>query len=302
MISKDFGKVAVLYGGTSSEREISLISGQAVITSLLRSQVHVVGIDTAHAMVSQLTQSSFDRVFIMLHGRGGEDGTIQGFLEHLGLPYTGSGVLGSALAMDKYRTKQLWQGAHLPTPDFVLLSEQTSAESVVAQLGLPLMVKPALEGSSVGITKVAHLQEFAKAWQIASQFGSPIIAERYIQGAEYTAAILDDTVLPLIRLETPRDFYDFEAKYHDSHTIYRCPCGLSPTQEKNIQKLALQAFLAIGGKGWGRVDIRCDESEQPWLLEVNTIPGMTDHSLVPMAAQAAGLSFDELVLRILATA
>ena len=301
MITKDFGKVAVLYGGTSSEREISLISGQAVINSLLRSGIEVVGIDTAQSLLSQLTQTSFDRVFIMLHGRGGEDGTIQGFLEHLGLPYTGSGVLGSALAMDKYRTKQLWQGVHLPTPDFVLLSEHISPEQVVAQLGLPLIVKPALEGSSVGITKVCHLQDLNKAWQIASQFGSPVLAERYIQGAEYTAAILDGTPLPLIRLETSRDFYDFEAKYHDSKTIYRCPCGLSTMQEKNIQELALQAFLTIGGKGWGRVDIRCDESGQPWLLEVNTVPGMTDHSLVPMAAQAAGLSFDELVLRILAT-
>jgi len=300
-MTKNFGKVAVLYGGVSSEREISLLSGQAVLASLLRSGIEARGIDTSRELLTQLTQIHFDRAFIALHGRGGEDGTIQGLLEHLGIPYTGSGVLGSAVAMDKYRTKLLWQGGGLPTPPWLLLSASTSFEEVVNQLGLPVMVKPALEGSSVGITKVMDRQDFPKAWQSARQWGAQVMAERYLGGAEYTVAILQDLPLPLIRLETPRGFYDFEAKYRDSQTAYICPCGLAAAEEQAMQNLAKQAFLAVGGSGWGRVDLKCDETGRPWLLEVNTIPGMTDHSLVPMAAKAAGLSFDELVLRILAS-
>jgi D-alanine-D-alanine ligase len=297
----EFGKVAVLMGGNSAEREVSLKSGTAVLKALLRQGVDAVAIDTAHDLLAQLTQTDFDRVFIVLHGRGGEDGTIQGLLELMGLPYTGSGVLGSALAMDKFRTKQVWQGMNLPTPASVLLDAETDFAQVVEQLGLPLMVKPSLEGSSVGISKVSSVNELASAWQTASEFNCEVIAEQYITGVEYTGAILDGTALPLIRLETPHEFYDFAAKYTENNTSYICPCGLADDQEQALQALVMQAFLSVSGGGWGRVDFICDETGQAWLIEVNTIPGMTDHSLVPKAAKVAGISFDELVLRILAT-
>jgi len=298
-MKKDFGKVAVLMGGNSAEREVSLKSGQAILDALLRQGVDALGIDTAHDIVAQLTKTQIDRVFIALHGRGGEDGTIQGLLEHLGLPYTGSGVLGSALAMDKYRTKQLWQGLGLPTPASVLLHADSDFSQVVAQVGLPLMVKPVLEGSSVGISKVTTVNELAQAVETALEFDCLVIAEHFVSGIEYTAAILQETVFPLIRLETPRDFYDFTAKYSDNKTSYICPCGLPAEQEQALQNLAKQAFLSIGAFGWGRVDFIVDSAGQAWLLEVNTIPGMTDHSLVPKAAQVAGINFDELILRIL---
>lgn len=297
-----FGKIAVLMGGHSAERDISLKSGQAVLAALQRQGIDAVGIDTAEAVITPLTQTHFDRVFIALHGRGGEDGSIQGVLEHLGLPYTGSGILASALAMDKYRTKLLWQGMGLPTPPSVRLHRQTDFAEVIAQLGLPLMVKPASEGSSVGMTKVTRLETLKHAWQTAYQFDQEVIAEHYINGLEYTVALLADQALPAIRLETPREFYDFIAKYDDVHTIYHCPCGLPRGEEQQLQTLALQAFTALGASSWGRVDLMCDHHQQPWLLEINTIPGMTDHSLVPIAAQAAGYSFDELVVAILATA
>ncbi|MEN8216179.1 MAG: D-alanine--D-alanine ligase [Pseudomonadota bacterium] len=299
-MKKDFGKVAVLMGGNSAEREVSLKSGQAILDALLRQGIDALGIDTAHDIVTQLTKTHIDRVFIALHGRGGEDGTIQGLLEHLGLPYTGSGVLGSALAMDKYRTKQLWQGIGIPTPASIPLQADSDFTQIIEQIGLPLMVKPALEGSSVGITKVTTHNELAQAFKTAHQFDSLVIAEHFISGIEYTAAILQDTVFPLIRLETPRDFYDYTAKYSDNKTSYICPCGLPPEQEQALQKLAKRAFITIGACGWGRVDFIVDSAGQAWLLEVNTIPGMTDHSLVPKAAQVAGINFDELVLRILA--
>ncbi len=298
----EFGKVAVLMGGNSAEREISLKTGQMVLEALLRQEVEAVAIDTAHDIVAQLTATHFDRVFIALHGRGGEDGTIQGLLEYLGLPYTGSGVLASALAMDKYRTKQLWQGVGLPTPVCAPIQADSNFTEIIEQVGLPLMVKPVLEGSSVGISKVNTINELSQAVETAFQFDCLIIAEQYINGLEYTAAILHERVLPLIRLETPREFYDFTAKYSDgAKTAYICPCGLLAKQEKTLQALAMQAFLSLGARGWGRVDFMVDSAQQPWLLEVNTIPGMTDHSLVPIAAKAASLSFDELVLRILAT-
>jgi len=298
-MKKDFGKVAVLMGGNSAEREVSLKSGQAILEALLRQGVDALGIDTAHDVVTQLTKTQFDRVFIALHGRGGEDGTIQGLLEHLGLPYTGSGVLGSALAMDKYRTKQLWQGLGLPTPASVPLQADSDFNQVVEQVGLPLMVKPVLEGSSVGISKVTTVNELAQAVETALQFDCLVIAEHFVSGIEYTAAILQETVFPLIRLETPRDFYDYTAKYSDNKTSYICPCGLPAEQEQALQNIAKQAFLSIGARGWGRVDFIVDSAGQAWLLEVNTIPGMTDHSLVPKAAQVAGINFDQLVLRIL---
>lgn len=300
-MNNNFGKVAVLYGGKSSEREISLLSGQAVLNSLLRSKIDAVGIDTAQPL-NQLLEGQFDRIFIALHGRGGEDGTIQGLLETFNLPYTGSKVLGSALAMDKHRTKLIWQALGLPTAQATLLTADCDPNQVVAQLGLPLMVKPVLEGSSVGITKVTRPEEIPAAWRKAAQNGSPVLAEPYLSGHEYTVAILEDRALPVIRLETPRDFYDYEAKYTDHRTSYICPCGLTPTAEQSLQDLALRAFTAVNGHGWGRIDLRCDAQGLPLLLEVNTIPGMTDHSLVPMAAKAAGIGFDQLVLTILATA
>jgi D-alanine-D-alanine ligase len=296
-----FGKVAVLMGGKSAERDVSIKTGQAILGALLRQKVDAMGIDTGRDFIDILLRTHFDRIFIALHGRGGEDGVLQGLLESLKLPYTGCGVLASALAMDKYRTKLLWQGLGLPTPPYVLLQKNTDLNQVISKLGFPLMVKPTLEGSSVGINKAKNLEELEIAWQQASRFNCDVIVERYIGGKEYTAAILHDTVLPLIRLETPRPFYDYAAKYHDNQTSYICPCGLSPQQERQYQELAMQAFTAIGAKSWGRVDFRCDEQDQPWLLEVNTIPGMTDHSLVPMAAKAAGIAFDDLVLRILTT-
>ncbi len=298
----EFGKVAVLMGGNSAERDISLLTGQAVLAALLRQGVDAVGIDTAHHFITELTETPFDRVFIALHGRGGEDGTVQGLLEQLSIPYTGSGVLGSALAMDKFRTKQLWQGKGLPTPLSTLVTPKSDLNQIAKQLVLPIMVKPALEGSSVGMTKVNHVDELADAVSTAAQFNCDVMAEHYIKGVEYTAAILHNIALPLIRLETPRDFYDFTAKYSDTETSYICPVAFSRAQEKALQKLAMQAFLSIGASGWGRVDFLCDETGQPWLIEVNTVPGMTDHSLVPMAAKVAGINFDELVLRILATA
>lgn len=300
-MTKEFGKVAVLMGGNSAERAVSLKSGQAVLAALLRSGIDAIAIDANEQLINRLTQTRFDRVFIALHGRGGEDGVVQGLLESLGLPYSGSGVLGSALAMDKRRTKQLWQGSGLPTPPFAVLRQPHELVQVAETIGFPLMLKPSLEGSSIGITKVTQAEDLTNAWQAAAQFNCEVIAERFIKGKEYTASILQETALPLIRLETPRTFYDYTAKYTDSGTAYLCPCGLADDQEKSLQALALQAFSAVGAKGWGRVDFICDEQDQPWLLEVNTIPGMTDHSLVPMAANAAGLSFDELVVRILAT-
>ncbi|RKZ41838.1 MAG: D-alanine--D-alanine ligase [Gammaproteobacteria bacterium] len=301
-MKNEFGKVAVLMGGNSAEREISLLTGHAVLAALLRQGVDAVGIDTAHHFIPQLIETTFDRIFIALHGRGGEDGTVQGLLEQLGIAYTGSGVLGSALAMDKYRTKQLWQEQGLPTPPDALVSPNSDLTQIVKQLGLPLMVKPVLEGSSVGMAKVSQLDELADAIKTAAQFNCEVIAEHYIKGLEYTAAILHNTVLPLIQLDTPRDFYDYTAKYTDTKTTYICPCGLPTAQEKALQTLSMQAFSSIGASGWGRVDFMTDESGQAWLIEVNTVPGMTDHSLVPMAAKVAGIGFDQLVLRILATA
>jgi D-alanine-D-alanine ligase len=301
MENKDFGKIAVLMGGHSAEREVSLKSGQAVLTALLNKGVESVGIDTAKGIIQQLTQTQFDKVFIALHGRMGEDGVIQGLLEVLKLPYTGSGVLGSALTMDKLRTKQLWKGIGIPTPPWVCLDERTDFSQVINEIGLPLIVKPVMEGSSIGITKVYNVEQMSQAWQTATACHSVVIAERFIAGTEYTAAILGEATLPLIKLETPRDFYDYTAKYHDNQTTYLCPCGLSAVEEQPLQNLAYQAFQALGATGWGRVDFMCDQMGQPWFLEVNTIPGMTDHSLVPMAAKAAGIDFEELVLKILAT-
>ncbi|MBV2092058.1 MAG: D-alanine--D-alanine ligase [Candidatus Thiodiazotropha sp. (ex Ctena orbiculata)] len=295
-----FGKVAVLMGGRSAEREISLKSGDAVLSALLRSGVDAVGIDTGDGVFNQLDGAGFERAFIILHGRGGEDGTMQGALQTLGLPYTGSGVLGSSLAMEKHRTKVLWRGLSLPTPEAVLLETADDLEQADG-LGYPLIIKPSAEGSSIGMSKVDNLEQLQQAWQVAREYDSRVLAERWVVGAEYTAGFLQGEMLPLIRLETPHQFYDYQAKYTADTTRYLCPCGLPEAEEAEIQSLCRKAYEAVGVSGWGRVDLMLDEARKPWLIEVNTVPGMTDHSLVPMAAQAAGIGFDELVMRILQT-
>jgi D-alanine-D-alanine ligase len=286
-------------GGWSAEREVSLKSGQAVLEGLLSRGVDAHGVDVDRNIIQTLQTGGFDRVFNILHGRGGEDGVIQGALEILGIPYTGSGVMASALSMDKLRTKQLWQGAGLPTPPFEVLREGFDPAAVVARLGLPIMVKPASEGSSIGMSKVTNEAQLQAAWELASRYDATVLAEAWISGGEYTAAILGREPLPLIRLEPTQDFYDFDAKYVSDETQYHCPCGLAADKEAELQQLALRAFDALGSRGWGRVDIMLDAQQHPWLLENNTLPGMTDHSLVPMAAKAAGMDFGELVVRIL---
>jgi D-alanine-D-alanine ligase len=291
--------VAVLMGGRSAEREISLKSGTMVLDALCRQGVDAHAFDPRDQGLDALQAQRFDRAFIALHGRFGEDGTVQGALEYLGIPYTGSGVMASALAMDKWRTKLLWQAAGLPTPPYELLTARTDPAALAQKLGLPLMVKPAREGSSIGMSKVTSVEKVAPAYELAAKHDEVIIAERFIEGMELTAAILDDVPLPLIRLETPRVFYDYEAKYFANDTRYVCPCGLPAEAEKRVQAVALEAFRLVGCRGWGRVDLMLDRAGDPYLLEVNTIPGMTDHSLVPMAARAAGISFEALVARIL---
>jgi len=294
----DFGKVAVLMGGQSAEREISLQSGQAVLSALRRQNVNVQSVDVGPDVMAQLLREGFDRAFVALHGRGGEDGVIQGALETIGLPYTGSGVPGSALGMDKYRCKLLWQGLGLPTADFVMLQGESDLEAAAA-LGFPLMIKPSHEGSSIGMARVENRDELQSAWQEAAQYDAEVMAEKWITGAEFTVAILGDEALPLIRLETPHTFYDYAAKYEADNTSYLCPCGLKKKQEQEIQALALRAFRSVDARGWGRVDLMQDEDGRFLLLEINTAPGMTDHSLVPMAARARGIEFDQLVWRIL---
>ncbi len=295
-----FGKVAVLLGGLSAEREISLKSGAAVLASLQRLGIDAHGVDVAGDILEVLAKGQFDRAFNLLHGRGGEDGVIQGALQLLDIPYTGSGVLSSALSMDKMRCKQLWHALELPTPAMVELREESDLSVAIERLGLPLVVKPNHEGSSVGMSKVAAAEQLLPAWQLAKQYDDCIIAEPWISGGEFTIAILEGEALPPIKVETPREFYDFEAKYQEESTRYLCPCGLSDERVAALKALALRAFEALNAKGWGRVDVLTDEKGDFWLLEFNSVPGMTDHSLVPMAAKAAGIEFDELVQRILA--
>ncbi len=294
-----FGKVAVLMGGLSAEREISLHSGAAVLAALQRQNIDAHGVDVRHDIVSVLLDGCFDCAFIALHGRRGEDGVIQGVLEMLNIPYTGSGVLGSALSMDKVRSKQVWQAAGLPTPDFAVLNDDSDWSAVVDELGLPLAVKPVHEGSSLGATCVQHLEDLEPAWRRAVEFDAAVMAEPWVIGEEYTVGILGGEALPVICLQTPREFYDYEAKYNTDDTQYHCPSGLSAADEQQFQTLALNAFTALGATGWGRIDFMLDKKGEAWLLENNTVPGLTDHSLVPMAAQAAGIDFDELILRIL---
>jgi D-alanine-D-alanine ligase len=297
----DFGRVAVLLGGDSSERAISLLSGNAVLAALVRRGVDAHAFDPKARALSQLIDARFDRVWIALHGPGGEDGTLQGALEFMGVPYTGSGVMGSAVGMDKLATKRLAQSIGVATADFVVLRGPDDFDSALERLGLPMIVKPATQGSSVGMTKVERAAELAAAYQAAVALETSVFAEPWITGGEYTVAILKARALPSIRIETPRTFYDYEAKYFRSDTRYLCPSGLSAMAEEHLANLALAAFGAVGASGWGRADFMMDETGRPLLLEVNTIPGMTDHSLVPMAARALGIDFDELVWQVLET-
>ncbi len=296
-----FGKVAVLYGGWSAERPVSLKSGAAVLKALQDSGVDAHGIDVDRNIIQTLQAGQFDRVFNILHGAGGEDGVVQGALEILGLPYTGCGVMASAISMDKLMTKRVWLGAGLPTPAYRELTATTDFAAVVAELGLPLMVKPATEGSSIGLSKVKVAEDLPQAYAKAAQCSKTVIAEQWITGGEYTAGLVAGRSLPLIRLEVPGEFYDYEAKYLRDDTRYHCPCGLAADAEQTMQQLAQQAFAAVGGRGWGRVDMMRDVTGKAWLIEVNTNPGMTDHSLVPMGARAVGWDFNTLVLRILET-
>ena len=297
-----FGKVAVLLGGTSGEREVSLKSGAAVLSALMRQGIDAHAFDPAEKNLSELAQ--FDRVFNTLHGRGGEDGTMQGVLELMGVPYTGSGVMASSVGMDKWRTKLLWKALNIATPDFEVVNANSDFAAIEKRLGLPMFVKPANEGSSIGISKVKQIGGLQPAWILASKADPLVIAEKFVGGGEYTVGILGDDLngyhaLPIINIVPKNEFYDYEAKYLRNDTQYLCPCGLSKEKEAQIQAEALQAFKAIGCKGWGRVDFLMDEQGKHYFLELNTNPGMTDHSLVPMAAKAAGISFDELVIKIL---
>ncbi|MCP5278664.1 MAG: D-alanine--D-alanine ligase [Thiobacillus sp.] len=298
-MSDSFGKVAVLFGGTSAEREVSLKSGNAVLAALKSRGVDAHAYDPAERPLHLLKEEGFQRAFVILHGRGGEDGTVQGELELLGIPYTGSGVMASALGMDKWRTKLVWRGADLPVPDYALLDDRSDLAAVETQLGLPLFVKPANEGSSVGISKVKTPGELAKAYKDAAQHDKLVLAERFLGGGEYTVAILGDRPLPVIRIVPATEFYDYEAKYFRDDTRYLCPCGLPADQETRMQALALKAFQVLGCRGWGRVDVLLDDDGTPYLLEINTAPGMTDHSLVPMAARAAGIDFPDLCVQVL---
>jgi len=295
-------RVVVVYGGMSAEREVSLKSGAAVLSALQRQGVNAQGYDLKEGGLAGLERLDPTAVFIALHGRGGEDGALQGALELLGLPYTGSGVLASALGMDKQRTKQVWQAVGLPTPECIMLNAASDWEAVVAQLGLPMMVKPVHEGSTLGISIVRSHDELKAAYAQAATFDARVMAERFITGDEYTVGLLGDDVLPAIRVEVPGGFYDYEAKYLTNTTQYHLPCGLSPQDEQALAALCKEAFLAVGGEGWGRIDVMRDAAGDFWLIEVNTVPGMTDHSLVPQAAAHAGIDFDQLVMRILTTA
>ena len=300
----DFGKVAVLFGGTSAERDVSLNSGSRVLDALKRRGVDAHAFDPAEKKLDEL--AAFDRAFIALHGRHGEDGTIQGALELMRIPYTGSGVMASALGMDKWRTKLLWRSVGLPIPDFVMLAADSDFAAVGRQLGFPLFVKPANEGSSIGISLVRTPEELPAAYAKAAALDPLVLAERGVFGGEYTVGIVgvgaDMEALPIIKIEPATEFYDYEAKYLRDDTRYLIPCGLAAEREAELRAASLQAFRALGCRGWGRVDFLMDEAGRAYFLEVNTSPGMTDHSLVPMAARAAGMSYEDLVVRVLSLA
>jgi D-alanine-D-alanine ligase len=294
------GKVAVLMGGKSAEREISLMSGAGVLKALRAKGVDAHAFDPAERDLADLKREGFERCFVVLHGRGGEDGTVQGALEVMGIPYTGSGVLGSAVAMDKWRTKMIWQAAGLPTPRWRVLHADVDWDAVARDLGLPLIVKPANEGSTLGLTKVAAASQLPDAYELAARkYHDIALAEAFVDGPEYTASILGETVLPLIRIEAPQGNYDYQNKYFRDDTKYLCPCGLARDKEDALKALSREAFGLLGCTGWGRVDLMLDSAGDPWLLEVNTAPGMTGHSLVPIAARATGLSYEDLCVKIL---
>ncbi|HXU42284.1 MAG TPA: D-alanine--D-alanine ligase [Burkholderiales bacterium] len=295
----NFGKVAVLMGGKSAERDVSLKSGGMVLAALRKKGIDAHPFDPRERDVQDLARERFARVFIALHGRFGEDGTVQGVLEWLGIPYTGSGVLASALAMDKVRTKRLWAAEGLPTAAYEVLGKDSNLKAVAKRLGVPLFVKPASEGSSVGMSKVKRAGDLEEAFALAVNYDPVVIAEKFIEGPELTVAIVGERVLPIIKIETPREFYDYEAKYIANDTRYLIPSGLPAAKEKQIQALSLKAFQALGCRGWGRVDLMLDKRGRPFLLEINTSPGMTDHSLVPMAAKAVGIAYEDLCVRIL---
>jgi len=299
MSGNGFGKVAVLMGGRSAEREISLLSGNAVLGALREREVNAHAFDPKERDISDLKRENFDRVFIALHGRYGEDGTVQGALELLGIPYTGSGVLASALAMDKWRTKLIWKAVGIPVPKDVLVNETSDWNAVARTLGLPLIVKPVHEGSTIGLTKVRTAKELPAAYEIAARHDRMVLAEEFIDGQELTASILGDAALPLIRIEAPQGNYDYQNKYFSDETKYHCPAGIGGDAERTIREVALHAFEVLGCEGWGRADLILQADNTFSFLEMNTSPGMTAHSLVPMAARQAGLAFPDLVARIL---
>ncbi len=300
-MSSKFGKVAVMFGGTSAEREVSLRSGAAVLAALQKQGVDAHAFDPKDQPLSALTSAGFDRVFIVLHGRGGEDGTMQGALQLMGLPYTGSRVLGSALAMDKIRCKWLFQAQGLPTAKFLVAEagKQLNYQDILQQLAGKVMVKPANEGSSIGMSAASTAEELEQALAVAFKYDPDVLVEQWIQGREFTVSILNGKALPVVEMRTPRSFYDYEAKYQSSSTEYLCPAPLTADQTAFLQQAATAAFTAVGASGWGRVDAMLDQQGNFYLLEVNTVPGMTEKSLVPMAAKAAGLTFEQLVLQIL---
>jgi D-alanine-D-alanine ligase len=298
-VSKQFGKVAVLLGGSSAEREISLMSGKAVLAALQKSGVDAHAFDPAERPLWGLKEAGFQRVFIALHGRGGEDGTVQGALELLGIPYTGSGVMASALSMDKWRTKMVWHAEHLPTPAWHILKADSDFDAVADELGLPLFVKPAREGSSVGAAKVTRAADLRPAYEAAVQHDPLVLAEQFVEGEELTAAFVGKQALPLVRIVAPGGNYDWQNKYFSDETKYFCPSGLPDSAEETIQDLVMEAAQLLDCRGWGRADLILDAAGKPWLLEMNTSPGMTGHSLVPMAARAVGIGFEALCLQIL---
>ncbi len=299
---KTLGKVAVLLGGSSAEREISLLSGNGVLAALREKGVDAYAFDPAMQSLFDLPKEKFDRVFIALHGRFGEDGTVQGVLEAMHIPYTGSGVMASALSMDKWRTKLVWQAAGIPTPKYHLLTPQSDFRQVQDDLGLPLIVKPAREGSSIGVTKVDTPNLLPTAFELAYRLDPLVIAEEFVGGQELTASIVGDEVLPLIRIEAPDGAYDYKNKYFTDDTKYHCPSGVSAALEDEIRAVTLRAFQVLGCSGWGRADMMLRPDGSYSFLEMNTSPGMTTHSLVPMAARAVGLSFPDLCVRILSLA
>ena len=299
--ASEFGRVAVLMGGRSAEREISLKSGHAVLDALLAQGIDAHKVDAGLDVSEQLRAGNFDRAFVILHGRGGEDGEIQGVLQSLELPFTGSKLTAAVLSMNKNLSKQLWRHQGLPTPEFEQVNAESDIDSLVSKLGLPIIIKPVNEGSSIGMTKVKSAEDLKSAIKLATEFDAEVIAERWITGEEYTVAVLGEQALPVIQLKTPNEFYDYEAKYQSKSTEYLCPSDLNEKQEQECQQIALQAFQGLRMSGWGRIDFMRDESGQFYLLEANSIPGMTDHSLVPMAAKQAGLNFEQLVWTILET-